>query len=145
MSEGSSWHLEKFSKFGSCLREVPLPSILLMSVGSSWHLEIFSKFYSCLREVPCTSNTTHVCGQFLTVRNFFKILLMSEGSSTHVCGQFLTLKNFFSCLILMSVGSSWHLENFLGFTHVWGLSEGSSQHLENVSKIYSCLWAVPDT
>ena len=67
-------------------------SILLMSVGSSRHLENFSKFYSCLREVPCTSNTTHVCGQFLTLRKFFKILLMSEGSSTHVCGQFLTLR-----------------------------------------------------
>ena len=31
--------------------------------------------------VPFTSNTTHVCGQFLTLRKFFKILLMSEGSS----------------------------------------------------------------
>ena len=42
MSEGSSQHLENFSKFYSCLREV-----LLMSVGSSWHLEKFSKkFFS---------------------------------------------------------------------------------------------------
>ena len=41
-----------------------------------------------------TLYTTHVCGQFLTLRKIFKILLMSEGSSlylytTHVCGQFL--------------------------------------------------------
>ena len=59
--------------------------------------------------------TTHVCGQFLTLRKFFKILPMSEGSSTHVCGQFLTLrkifkKKIFACLrevpLLMSVGSS---------------------------------------
>ena len=47
-----------------------------------------------------TIYTTHVCGQFLTLRKFFKILLMSEGSSlysntTHVCGQFLTLRKFF--------------------------------------------------
>ena len=42
-----------------------------------------------------TLYTTHVCGQFLTLRKFFKILPMSEGSSTHVCGQFLTLSKFF--------------------------------------------------
>ena len=72
-----------------------------------------------------TLYTTHVCGQFLTLRKgqfltlrkFFKILLMSEGSSTHVCGQFLTLRKIFK-------------KNFL-------MSEGSS--------LYSCLWAVPDT
>ena len=65
-----------------------------------------------------TLYTTHVCGQFLTLRKFFKILLMSEGSSTHVCGQFLTLRKIFKKIFFR-------------------MSEGSS--------LYSCLWAVPDT
>ncbi len=68
-----------------------------------------------------TLYTTHVCGQFLTLRKIFKILLMSEGSSlylyTTLCGQFLTLRKIFK-------------KNFL-------MSEGSS--------LYSCLRAVPDT
>ena len=52
-----------------------------------------------------TLYTTHVCGQFLTLRKFFKILLMSEGSSQHL----ENFSKFYSCLrevLLMSVGSS---------------------------------------
>ena len=74
-----------------------------------------------------TLYTTHVCGQFLTLRKFFKILLMSEGSSTHVCGQFLTLRKifkkiFFACLRAVPCthvcGQFLTLRKILGSTHV---------------------------